>query len=84
MANIQPTQEFTYPLTWDITTLEVTVKSFPLFPNTVEVVWRLYGEGGSQEGTMTIPNEIVLEWGTDDSILENYVISQLNLIRIVE
>ena len=83
MANIQPTHEFTYPLTWDITTLEVTVKTFPLFPDTVDVVWKLSGEGGTQEGTMTIPHEVVLEWGTDDSVLENYVISELNLIRTV-
>ena len=84
MANIQPTHEFTYPLTWDITTLEVTVKAFSLFPDTVEVVWKLSGLGGSQEGTMTIPHEVVEVWGTDDSVLEDYVIGKLykNLVGI--
>jgi len=82
MANIQPTQTFTYPLTWDIDALEITVKSFLLFPDTVDVIWRLSGNDNNQEGNMTIPHEVVLEWGTDDSVLENYVISQLNLTRV--
>ena len=81
MANIQPTNSFTYPLTWTIDKLEVTVNSFPLFPDTVEVFWNLSGGGFSREGTMIIPHEVVLEWGTDDAVLENYVISKLNLTR---
>jgi len=81
MANIQPTNSFTYPLTWTIDTLEVNVNSFPLFPDTVEVLWKLSGSGFTKEGSLIIPHEVVLEWGTDDSVLENYVISQLNLTR---
>ena len=81
MANIQPTNTFTYPLDWDVTSLEVTVNSFPLFPDTVEALWKLSGQDRSFSGSITIPHEIVLQWGTDDSVLEDYVISQLNLTR---
>ena len=83
MANIQPTATFTYPLGWDINSLEIKVNSFSLFPNTVEVFWKLIGGDKTFEGSMIIPNEIVLQWGTDDSILEDYVISQLNLTRAI-
>ena len=82
MANIQQTTTFTYPLGWTINSLEVSVNSFPLFPDTVEVFWKLAGDDNkSFEGSMTIPHEIVLQWGTDDAVLEDYVISQLNLTR---
>jgi len=83
MANIQPTNTFTYPLGWNIDSLEVTVNSFPLFPDTVEVFWKLIGDDKTFEGSMIIPHEIVLQWGTDDSVLEDYVIAQLNLTRAI-
>jgi hypothetical protein len=81
MANIQPTNVFHFPLSWNIDALEVTVNSFPLFPDTVEALWTLSGEGKTFGGSMVIPHEVVLNWGTDDAVLEDYVISQLNLIR---
>jgi hypothetical protein len=81
MANIQPTSNFTYPLGWDVTSLEVTVNSFPLFPDTVEALWKLSGDDRTFSGSITIPHEIVLHWGTDDAVLEDYVIAQLNLTR---
>jgi hypothetical protein len=81
MANIQSTNKFTYPLQWNIEKLNVTVNTFPLFPETVEVFWELIGGDFSKEGTMIIPQEIVSQWGTNDSILEDYVIEQLNLTR---
>jgi len=83
MANIQPTNNFTYPLGWNINSLEVTVNSFPLFPDTVEALWTLSGEDKSFGGSMIIPHEIVLQWGTDDAVLEDYIISQLNLTRAI-
>jgi hypothetical protein len=81
MANIQPTNTFTYPLGWDVTSLEVTVNSFPLFPDTVEALWKLMGEDRSFSGSIIIPHDVVLQWGTDDAVLEDYVIAQLNLTR---
>lgn len=81
MANIQSTNQFTYPLPWNIEKIKITVNTFPLFPDTVEVFWELIGGDFSKEGSMIIPHEIVLQWGTDDSVLEDYVIAQLNLTR---
>jgi len=83
MANIQPTNTFTYPLDWDVTSLEVTVNSFPLFPDTVEALWKLSGQDRSFSGSIIIPHDVVLQWGTDDSVLEDYVIAQLNLTRAI-
>jgi len=83
MANIQPTNTFTYPLNWNANKIEIIVNSFPLFPNTVEVFWTLSNEEKSFGGSMIIPNEVVSQWGTDDLILENYVISQLNLVKTI-
>jgi hypothetical protein len=84
MANIQTAGSFTYPLDWNINKLEVSVNSFPLFPDTVEALWNLSGDNQTFSGSMIIPHNIVLQWGTDDTILEDYVISQLNLERSVE
>lgn len=83
MANIQSTNTFIYPLGWNINSLEVTVNSFPLFPDTVEALWTLSGEDKTFSGSMIIPHEVVLQWGTDDTVLEDYVISQLNLTRAI-
>lgn len=79
MTNIQSTNIFTYPLDWYANKIEIIVNSFPLFPNTVEVFWTLSNEEKSFGGSMIIPNDVVSEWGTDDLILETYVLSQLNL-----
>jgi hypothetical protein len=81
MANIQSQTTFTYPLGWEITSIEVSVNSFPLFPDTVEALWTLTGVDKTFSGSMIIPHEVVLNWGTDDSVLEDYVIAQLNLTR---
>lgn len=83
MANIQTTNFFTFPLDWNINTLKVSVNSFPLFPDTVEALWTLSGDNQTFSGSMIIPHNIVLQWGTDDTILEDYIISQLNLERSV-
>jgi len=83
MVTINPTNKFQYPLDSDINTLQVFVSSFPLFPDTVEVKWVLTGDSVIREGFITIPHEVVLEWGTDDSVIEDYVLLQLNLTRQV-
>lgn len=81
MTNIKSTNIFTYPLDWYANKIEIIVNSFPLFPNTVEVFWTLSNEEKSFGGSMIIPNDVVSEWGTDDLILETYVLSQLNLTK---
>lgn len=82
MANLQPTNVITYPLNWDAKSIEITINAFPLFPDTVEVFWKLIGDENSFSGSMVIPNSIVSEWGFDDSIIQTYVLKQLNLKTI--
>jgi hypothetical protein len=79
MANLQPTNTITYPLNWDAKSIEITVNAFTLFPNTVEVFWKIIGDSNSFSGSLTIPNNIVSQWGTDDSVIQTYVLSQLGL-----
>jgi hypothetical protein len=81
MANLQPTNTITYPLNWDAKSIEITVNAFPLFPNTVEVFWKINGDSNSFSGSITIPNNIVSQWGTDDSVIQTYVLSQLGLSK---
>ena len=79
MANLQPTSVITYPLNWEANSIEITVNAFPLFPETVEVFWKLIGNSNSFSGSTTIPNSVVSEWGTDDSVIQTYVLEQLGL-----
>jgi hypothetical protein len=79
MANLQPTNVITYPLTWEAKSIEITVNAFPLFPQTVEVFWKLIGDSDSFSGSTTIPNSVVSQWGTDDAVIQSYVLSELGL-----
>jgi hypothetical protein len=82
MANLQPTNVITYPLNWEAKSIEITVNAFPLFPQTVEVFWKLIGDSNSFSGSTTIPNSVVSEWGTDDAVIQSYVLSQLGLTEL--
>lgn len=82
MANLQPTNVITYPLNWDVKSIEITINAFPLFPDTVEVFWKLIGDTDSFSGSTTIPNSVVSQWGVDDSVIQNYVLEKLNLKTI--
>jgi hypothetical protein len=84
MANLQPTNTITYPLNWDAKSIEITVNAFPLFPDTVEVFWKLIGDSNSFSGSIIIPQDVVSEWGTDDSIIQTYVLEQLGLVEALE
>ena len=79
MANLQPTNTITYPLNWVAKSIEITVNAFPLFPDTVEVFWKLIGDSNSFSGSITIPSNIVSQWGTDDTVIQTYVLQQLGL-----
>jgi hypothetical protein len=79
MANLQPTNVITYPLNWEAKSIEITVNAFPLFPQTVEVFWKLIGDSNSFSGSTQIPNSVVSEWGTDDAVIQAYVLQQLGL-----
>jgi hypothetical protein len=79
MANLQPTNTITYPLNWEAKSIEITVNAFPLFPDTVEVFWKLIGDSNSFSGSIRIPSNIVSQWGTDDTVIQTYVLNQLGL-----
>jgi hypothetical protein len=81
MTNLQPTNVITYPLNWEAKSIDITVNAFPLFPDTVEVFWKIIGNLSSFSGSTTIPNEVVSEWGTDDSVIQTYILQQLGLLE---
>jgi hypothetical protein len=81
--NIQPTTSITYPMGSEVNQLEITINPFTLFPSHVTATWKVFGEGTSINGTLPIPQEIILQWGTDDTIVESYVLSQLGLTKTV-
>jgi hypothetical protein len=80
--NIQPTSYVQLPLESQVDQLDITVNSFSLFPSQITVSWKLYGESISKEGNMILPEHIVDNWGTDDTVVKNYVLQQLNLTAI--
>jgi hypothetical protein len=80
--NIQPTSYVQLPLENQADQLEITVNSFSLFPNQITISWKVYGESTSKEGTMVLPQSIVDKWGTDDTVIQEYVLEQLNLVAI--
>lgn len=76
---IKETQFVQLPLSGTVNNLEIIVNSFSLFPSSIEILWKISGEVASKEGSMTLPNEIVTSWGTDDSLIADYVLTQLGL-----
>jgi len=81
---IQATQSVQLPLLGIVDTLQIRVNPFNLFPTYIEVVWTVSGEGISREGTLILPQDIINAWGTDDTIVKNYVLQQLGLVEEVE
>jgi hypothetical protein len=80
--NIQPTSYVQLPLESQVDQLDITVNPFSLFPNEITVSWKLYGESISKEGNMVLPQSIIDVWGTDDTVVQDYVLQQLDLIAI--
>lgn len=78
---IQATQAVQLPLSGVVNNLQIMVNSFSLFPTSIEVIWQVSGETITKEGTMTLPQEIVSVWGTDDTIVKDYVLQQLGLVE---
>lgn len=76
---IQATESVQLPLLGIVDNLEIRVNSFPLFPASIEVFWKVSGETASKEGTIVLPTSIVSNWGTDDAIVKDYVLQQLGL-----
>lgn len=80
---IQATQSVQLPLLGIVDTLEIRVNPFDLFPTYIEVVWKVSGDTLSKEGTLILPQDIINAWGTDDTIVKDYVLQQLGLIEEV-
>ena len=78
---ITPTQFVQLPLDGTATELEIIVQPFPLFPTTISVFWKVSGIDISKEGTIILPPELIAEWGVDDTIVETYVLQQLDLTK---
>jgi hypothetical protein len=51
------------------------------YPESTVSYYELQTESGEMisNGNMTIPQEVIAIWGTDDNVIENYIISQLNI-----
>jgi len=81
--NIQPTTSVNNPLGGEVNRLEITVNSFTLFPSSINITWKVTGQSVSKEGILTLPQSIVDQWGTDDTIVKNYVLAQLQLVEEV-
>lgn len=84
MAQIQSTSSFLTSLPGTADTLQISVNAFPLFAEVITVFWQLKGNGVSVDGTMVLPSAVVAEWGTDDSVVLNYVAGQLGVILVEE
>lgn len=78
---IQPSNYVQLPLDGIATDLNIVVNSFSLFPASIEVSWTISGGGFSKGGTLTLPYSIIQSWGTDDTVVKNYVLQELNLIE---
>lgn len=80
---INPTEFVQLPLGGTVTELEIRVESFPLFPTEIHVFWKVSGIDVSKEGTIVLPQSVVDQWGTDDTIVKDYVLQQLNLTETI-
>ena len=76
--------------------LDLTVLSFSLNPSTVSLYWAIKSETTSTdsegaevvsvgatltEGNLSVPEAIVSVWGTDDSIISDWAIEELGLVK---
>ena len=76
---IQETEFVQLPLLGIANNLEIRVNSFPLFPDSIDIFWKISGDGVNKEGSIVLPPQIVGNWGTDDNVVKNYVLQQLGL-----
>jgi len=81
--NITPTEFVQVPLDGTATNLDIIVQPFTLFPSQIEVRWTVYGEGFSKSGSLMLPQSIIDAWGIDDTIVQTYVLGQLNLTETI-
>ena len=80
---ITPTNFIQLPLDGIATKLEIRIESFPLFPTEINVFWKVAGPEISKEGIIVLPQSVISAWGTDDNIVKNYILQQLNLTEAI-
>ena len=78
---ITPTEFVQLPLDGTATELEIIVQPFPLFPTEVTIFWKVSGATVTKEGVISLPQSIIDVWGVDDTIVETYVLQQLDLTK---
>ena len=78
---ITPTSFLQLPLEKEVNQLDIVINPFRLFPSEITVNWVVTGDDYSKTGTMTLPQSIIDAWGTDDTVVETYVLEQLNLSK---
>ena len=81
--NITPTNYVQVPLDGTGTLLSIIVNPFPLFPTEISVTWTVTGSDLVKTGTMILPQSLIDQWGTDDTIIKDYVLQQLNLTEVI-
>lgn len=81
--NIQTTNSVNFPLGGEVNQLEITANAFMLFPSEMSVTWKVLGNTTSKTGVIILPKSIVDVWGTDDTVVKDYVLQQLGLTEIV-
>lgn len=79
--NIKTTTSVRLPLGGEINNLEIIVNPFTLFPTSISVTWRVTGPATIKEGVITLPKYIVDQWGTDDSVVKQFVLQELGLLE---
>lgn len=80
MINIEPIE---IPTKGTAITLEVRVLTFSLNSDSATAYYALRSENSNilLEGNLEISSEVFLNWGTDDSIIEDFVLQALNLTK---
>lgn len=76
MYDIQP---IAIPIVGTVNKLSIQINPFQLFPSEVQTYVTLSGENAFHSMNITIPQSVVEEWGTDDSVVLNYIVQELGI-----
>jgi hypothetical protein len=82
-TKIQPTQAG-FPQE-EATEIDITVR-FDLGAKTSQSYWVLLNEANQKvaDGNLDIPEEIHTQWGTDDTLVLDYILLSLGLTKLTE
>jgi hypothetical protein len=81
--NVIPATSVNLPLGGEINELSISVNPFLLFPDSITITWKVTGSTISREGTIELPKSVIDNWGTDDTIVKNYVLQILGLTEMI-